>query len=362
MLLQQLIGGLPRGFIKQILSPTCVRCLINHIGSSNHFLHRAAEKLRRAILKRSDVDPDTIPAILTRLITPPFDNISFDRRTKTKTIETLFSNAAKAGIPEVLHFLEDLILLPGADNEKSNTCARQVLVEHLVNAVRSVQIESTMKPRTMDFMQGALFLISKFAYFDIPFPPNPGTDVPTPIMTSASRNLFRTRLSSLLSYLIAQSIDASQIAYDLVFSLNKHGDQSGAPQVLLQLEHEMQEVMDDALETLQSLQSKKGQRTTKPGTYDSRILLVALSILQVHNGDPDAIGILDDLRFVFRRQAESPGEPEQKDDVGAIVEILLSLVSKPSQLFRRVSHDVFASLTADITEQGLEPMFKVRRL
>ena len=362
MLLQQLIGGLPRGLIEQILSPTCVRCFINHIGSSNHFLHRAAEKLRRAILKRSDVNPDTIPAVLTRLIAPPFGDISFDRRTKTKTVETLLSNAAKAGILEVLHFLEDLILLPGADNEKSNTSARQILVEHLVNAVRSVQIESTMKPRTMDFMQGALFLISKFAYFDIPFPPNPGTDVPTPIMTSASRNLFRTRLSSLLSYLIAQSIDASQIAYDLVFSLNKHQDQSGAPQVLLQLEHEMQKVMDDALETLRSLQSKKGQRTTKPGTYDSRILLVALSILQVHNGDPDAIGILEDLRIIFRRQAESPGEPEQKDDVGAIVEILLSLVSKPSQLFRRVSHDVFASLTADITEQGLEPMFKVRRL
>ena len=362
MLLEQLIGGLPRGLIEQILSPTCVRCFINHIGSSNRFLHRAAEKLRRAILKRSDVDPDTIPAVLTRLIAPSFGDISFDRRTKTKTVETLLSNAAKAGIPEVLHLLEELILLPGADHEKSNTSARQILVEHLVNAVRSIQIESTMKPRTLNFMQGALLILSKFAYFDIPVPPNPGTDVPTPIMTAASRNMFRSRLSSLLSYLIAQSIDASQIAYDLVFGLVKHQDQLGTPQVLLQLGPGMQKVMDDALDTLQSLQSRKGQRTTQPRTYNSRILLVALSILQVHNGDPDAIGILEDLRIIFLREAESPGEPEKRNDVKAIVEILLSLVSKPSQLFRRVSHDVFASLTADITEQGLEPMVKVRRL
>ena len=362
MLLQQLIGDLPCGLIKQILSPTCVRCFINHIGSSNRFLHRAAEKLRRAILKRSDVDPGTIPAVLSKLIAPPFGDISFDRRTKTKTVENLLSNAAKAGILEVLHLLEELIFLPGADHEKANTSARQILGEHLVNAVRSIHIGSIMKPSTLDFMQGALSLISRFAYFEIPFPPDPGTDVPIPILTAANRNMFRTRMSSLLSYLIAQPVDASQIAYDLVFSLNKHQAQSGAPQLLLQLEHEMEKMIDDAFETLQSLQIQKRQRTTNPGRYNPRILLVALSILQVHNGDPDAIGIIEDLRIIFRREAESLGEPEKSDDVGAIVEILLSLVSKPSQLFRRVSHDVFASLTADITEQGLDPMFKVRRL
>lgn len=353
---------MPCELIREILSPTCVRCFINHVGSSNRFLHRAAEKLRRAILERSDVDPEAITALLGRLIAPPFGDITFDRRTRTKTVETLLSNAAKAGILEVLPLLERLMLLPGADDEKSTTSARQMLVEHLVNAVRSIHIESKMQRRTMDFMQQALFLISRFAYFDIPFLAKAGTDVTIPTMTAASRNMFRTRVSSMLSYLIAQPIDASQVAYDLVLTLSKHQDQSGAPQLLLQLEHEMQNLMDDAVETLQSLQSKKGQSETNTGTFKSRILLVALSILQVHNGDPDAIGILEDLRIIFRREAQDLGELEKKDDVGAIVEILLSLVSKPSQLFRRVSYHVFASLTPDITERGLEPILKVRGL
>ena len=361
MLLQQMMGELPHELIKEILSRNCVRSFLNHLVSSDSFLHRAAQKIQKAILDRSKVEAAATTSILEKLIAPPNGDINFDRKTKTKTVGTLLSNAAMSGTFSVLQFLESLILLPAVDDGKSAISARQMVVDQLVNAVRSVPHKPVIDRPALVFIQEALSLISKFAYFDLGPQSSTKIDMPMPTIDAASRTTYRARISSMLSYFIGQPLDASQIAYKLVCGLKPNRLQPGAWQLLLQLDPHTQNLLDHAFETLHSLQAGKDQETS-PKERKSRSLLVALSILQVHNGDPDAIGILEELTSIARQESPNPDHRKTGDDTRAIVEILLALVSKPSLLFRRVSQDVFSSLTKDITEQGLEPMIKVRTM
>lgn len=90
-------------------------------------------------------------------------------------------------------------------------------------------------------------------------------------------------------------------------------------------------------------------------------LLYSMTIMQVYNGDADAVSMLDELEFCYTKFL---GEKETKtEDAGdasdALVEILLSFASKQSQLFRRMSEQVFGAFANQITENGLESLTSV---
>ena len=86
-----------------------------------------------------------------------------------------------------------------------------------------------------------------------------------------------------------------------------------------------------------------------------------MTILQVYNGDADAVSMLDELQLcsnnLLGSKEPKPGqEPESAD---LLVEILLSFASKQSQLFRRTSEQVFGAFAEHITESGLRSMLAV---
>lgn len=90
-------------------------------------------------------------------------------------------------------------------------------------------------------------------------------------------------------------------------------------------------------------------------------LLYSMTIMQVYNGDADAVSMLDELEFCYTKFL---GDKETKtEDAGdasdALVEILLSFASKQSQLFRRMSEQVFGAFANQITENGLESLTSV---
>lgn len=90
-------------------------------------------------------------------------------------------------------------------------------------------------------------------------------------------------------------------------------------------------------------------------------LLYSMTIMQVYNGDADAVSMLDELEFCHNKFL---GDKETKtEDAGdasdALVEILLSFASKQSQLFRRMSEQVFGAFANQITENGLESLTSV---
>lgn len=98
--------------------------------------------------------------------------------------------------------------------------------------------------------------------------------------------------------------------------------------------------LQEARERLQSLTVPKKSTRDRRGPYRELALLYAVGILQVYNEEPDAVDILDDLNQCFNKLKE--GKYNTDDSFSEIlVEILLSLVARPSPLMRQVSQQVF---------------------
>lgn len=86
-----------------------------------------------------------------------------------------------------------------------------------------------------------------------------------------------------------------------------------------------------------------------------------MTILQVYNSDADAVSMLDELDFCYTKifGDKKSKKEEASDATDALVEILLSFASKQSQLFRRMSEQVFNAFADQVTENGLESLISV---
>ena len=86
-----------------------------------------------------------------------------------------------------------------------------------------------------------------------------------------------------------------------------------------------------------------------------------MTVLQVYSGDADAVSMLDELEFCYTKFLGDKDSKTQdtSDASDALVEILLSFASKQSQLFRRMSEQVFGAFADQITENGLESLISV---
>lgn len=85
-----------------------------------------------------------------------------------------------------------------------------------------------------------------------------------------------------------------------------------------------------------------------------------MTLLQVYNGDADAVSMLDELQFCYTKfLGDEKSKDETSDASDTLVEILLSFASKQSQLFRRMSEQVFSAFADKVTATGLESLTSV---
>lgn len=103
-------------------------------------------------------------------------------------------------------------------------------------------------------------------------------------------------------------------------------------------------------------QEKKGETSS----ISAFKLLYSMTVLQVYNGDADAVSMLDELEFCYSKfMGDDSKKKDTSDASDALVEILLSFASKQSQLFRRMSEQVFGAFADQVTENGLESLISV---
>ena len=83
-----------------------------------------------------------------------------------------------------------------------------------------------------------------------------------------------------------------------------------------------------------------------------------MTILQVYNGDTEAVSIIHELDTCHQSISE------KQNSVGSgsldlLLEVLLSFLAKPSALFRKLAGQVFAIFTADVTSDGLQSLIEI---
>ena len=340
-----------------------MRCLINQLASPERYLHRVAERSIKAILARARSNPDGKAPILKALLETVNGDINFDKITKTKTVEDLISLVDDPAFEQVIDVYEDLVLRPGAEDEKIAASRRQAAADQLVSAVRSIQLPPTenipAKSGYLANIRRILALLAKCAYFDVDSAPDDRIISPSPQISRSSREMFRTRLSSCLSSLVAKSIgEPSYFAYEVVCVVYGEHENPNHRSSILNADDSVRNVLEKAWQILRKVHTKANPGLDIDARYFHALeLLYSLTILQVHNEEADAVGILVELNHSFKPLLHKNKRPQSSE---TLIEILLGFIAKPSQLFRRLAQQVFTACASELDGNALQSMFKVR--
>ena len=363
LLFQQMTPIVPVHLLPDIFTKNLMRCLINQLASQERYLHRAAERSIKALIARARLNPNARAPILKAVLDPEKGDINFDKITKTKTVEFLISSVNDPTFEQVTEVYEDLILRPGVEDDKAATSRRQSAADQLVSAVKSIQQpteEDLAKSQCLVSIRRILAVLAKYAYFDVDnVQCNRGLS-PSPKVSQASREMFRTRISSCLSSLVAKPIgQPSYFAYELVCSIHGREENMEHPNTVLNADENVRSVLKAAWQILRKLHSQSSHiPDVEARFYRALELLYALTIIQVHNEEADAVGILVELNNSFNPLLHEKKPPR---DSATLIEILLSFIAKPSLLFRRLAQQVFTACAPELDDSALQSMIGVSR-
>ena len=362
-LFQRMIPDTPADSLSNLFTKNLMRCLINQLALPERYLHRAAEKSIKAIFARARSNTNTNAPLLKALLDPVNGEINFDKSTKTKTVEKLTSILNDPAFEQVVEIYQDLILRPGVEDEKIAASRRQSAVDQLVSAVRSIQSHPTEevleKSECLLNIRRTLGLLAKYAYFDVDNASDHQEKNPSPKISQVSRKMFRTRISSCLSSLVAKSIaEPSSFAFDLVSDIYCRQESANHPKTVLNLDDHVRSVLEEAWQTLRKIHAQSGLDADEEMRFFHAIeLLYSLTILQVHDEEADAVAILVELNHSFQPLLHKKMRARGS---ATLIEILLTFIAKPSQLFRRLAQQVFTACASELDDAALESMIKVR--
>ena len=362
LLFQRMLTTVPVQILLDIFTKNLMRCLINQLASPERYLHRAAEKSIKAILTRARSDPKARAPILKALLAPPNGDVNFDKTTKSKTIENLTSLVNDPAFGQAIEIYSDLILRPGVEDEKTAASRRQSAADQLLSAVRSTQQHPTKevlaKSECLVSIRSILALLANYAYFDIESDPDDRGINPSPRISQASRDIFRTRVSSCLSSLLAKPIDEpSYFAYELVCHIRGQQENANQNNLVLKADDNVRSVLEKAWQILGKVHIQSSLNPGKEAQFlRSLELLYSLTILQVYNEETDAAEILVELNHSFKPLLH---KKKCSQEAATLIEILLSFVAKPSQLFRRLAQEVFTAYASELDGTALQSMVEV---
>lgn len=217
---------------------------------------------------------------------------------------------------------------------------RQLLGDYLLNIIRKAQITDESDPCWIS--ETALPTLARFAY---------SQEKCQPPLSEKTRTLFRNRLMSAFGHLLS-NISGYRYSCNLLLSFTPDA---------VQMDAEITNAKDSAILTMEKIvkKIKKANDANKP-PLQALALLYSLVIFQLYNGGGDAISILDELKLCYDKLIRhKETEDSDVDASEVLVELLLSFISKPSALLRKVTQHVFGAFMSNMTAGGLKLMTDV---
>ncbi|KAJ5489455.1 hypothetical protein N7539_004345 [Penicillium diatomitis] len=334
-----------------IFTKNLVRCLTNQLAVEDRYLHRMAAKAAKAIQIRVSKEP-IFAAVAVRGLMGSNGVVNFDQVTKTKTVEKLVADANSEALTEIVPLFETLLKNPGTTDEKAAASNRQFVAGIMLNIVRAKAATGNAESDEdyQSVLEQILFIFVRFAYFM--------DSTPEPALTQATQELLRNRINSALNSLLASRKYAATIPYAVVRQIRDGAKSKEYGKFIINIDDKLDESVKTAFKSLKKLSSKE-KKEENPSIAAFK-LLYSLTVLQVYSGDADAVSMLDELEFCYGKfMGEENNSEDTSDASDALVEILLSFASKQSQLFRRMSEQVFGAFADQVTENGLESLISI---
>ncbi|KAI0854160.1 DNA polymerase phi-domain-containing protein [Daldinia vernicosa] len=319
-------------FAKELFTRNLMKCLMNQAAKEDRYLHRAALKSLQSIEKAVQASPELLLLVLNELIGKA-GAYDFDQRTNTKTIENLLQWATPDNAKTVLKLLRDPVVAndgAASDVEK----LRQVYagyVSKLATQAKPASEASSDNESTNVAELGVKELAACAYSVQKQFKPE---------LSEKSRETFRRLLASTIGKVMRRRDDAEYLC-NAVISVESSAVNMG---------DEIKAERDSALKAIRKLlKASKKSDSKNAGASVGLALLYAITILQLYDGAPDAISILQDLERCSEKMKSKEGGSSE-----LLVEILLALVSRQSPMMRQISEQVFEAFTSQISSEALE--------
>ncbi|KAF5125555.1 DNA polymerase V [Metarhizium anisopliae] len=344
MVFQKMLEGLIEvpSKVQSLFSRNFMSCLVNQASKEDRYLHRAAIKALKSIEVVVSAHPSSLTPVLANLIGKN-GVYGFDQRTSTKTVDRLLQNINKENAEAVLAVVRQLVkTLKQKEAADAQSIVRTYAdyLAKILNAFASAPSTDDEVEATKGSFGPVLQELAGLAYAQ-------PKDIPEDALTEQIREMCRSRLESSLAKLARSSKDFALFC-EAVASIDASA-KNMAP--------EIKKSMDDALARMNKLLKRKSKTQSEKETAQGLAMLHAISIFQLYNDDPDAMEVLDDLSQFYNRLKEKKANKDGEQNEGSselLVEILLSMVARPSSLMRQVSQQVFEAFTGQISAEGLE--------
>ncbi|KAI1204243.1 DNA polymerase phi-domain-containing protein [Annulohypoxylon truncatum] len=319
---------------RELFTRNLMKCLMNQAAKEDRYLHRAALKSLQSMEKAVQASPELLLPVLKEVL-GKHGAYDFDQRTSTKTVESLLQWVTPDDAKNVLKLLRDPVVI-AKDNESAEIeKLRQVYagyVSKLATQAKPVSEASNNGDDTINIAELGVKELAACAYsVQSQFKPE---------LSDKSREAFRRLLASTIGKVMKRRADAEYLCNAVISVEPTAVNMSG----------EIKAEQENALKAMRKLlKAGKKSDNKKSGASVGLALLYAITILQLYDGAPDAIDILQDLERCSEKMKSKEGGSSE-----LLVEILLSLVSRQSPMMRQISEQVFEAFTSQLSPEALE--------
>ncbi|KAF2195428.1 hypothetical protein K469DRAFT_681743 [Zopfia rhizophila CBS 207.26] len=339
--------------IPALFTPNFVRSFINQSKKEDRFLHAAALASLKAIRYRVEEEPSSAAPIMIAMTS------NLGRLTKNKSLDEIMLLADDEALGQIIQHLHTLILRPGSQDQNTADHTRQTIADmllHLVRSYKSYQGNSTAVNRDDSWLHKLLAILVENTYF-IPSPAAKTKQIPLPTISESSRKMFHDRLSACLEKLL-QIGNETEISFPLliVIMIRSRAANSKMLELLFKADKPVLKTIDKAFNNLDTI-AAKGSKSKDP-MAEGFVLLYSFSLLQVYDGDGDAVSMLEELNASHKSLLKNKNQPIERDR-DAFVEIVLTFLGNPRSLFRRIAEQAFSAFASSVTSEGLRSMTNI---
>ncbi|KAF1916229.1 DNA polymerase phi-domain-containing protein [Ampelomyces quisqualis] len=352
-LLSGMLSHVSEDSLSALFSPNLMRTLINQSKKEDRFLHSAALAALSSVQARVQQETSSaLPAFIA--LSSKNGCIDFDKTTKTKTLESILLYADDGTLRKIVRHLNSLILRPETDEQVVADNRRQTIADLLLNLIKQYKRYPELPDNPADedgWLSRTLEIFVECGYF-VPKQSAKTSKVPLPPVTQRSQQMFQERLSSCLTKLLSVDVGSrSTFALMVVGLIQTKSAASKSLQLAFKADKSVSKTIKKASQTLDAI-SAKGSIAGNKMAAEGFILLYSLTILQVYNGEGDAVMMLDDLD-VSRKAMLKKGQGSAQEGSDVFVEIVLSFLGNSRTLFRKIGEETLSIFASEITTEGL---------
>lgn len=334
------IASAPQSYLPSIISPRALRCILDQRADPGRYLYEAARVTLNDISKKCAGENGAAASIMDILLTHAGPNL--DQLTKTKTLESLVSQAPPSALEEIVPVVGTHLRRAEEGSSQQVDDRRRKLTDLMLTTIRTNRMPEKLFAEDGTLALWAIELIHVLV--QVGYTTVEGSR--TAPLSDSTRATCRSRLMSCLNTILESKLELAVGGPQKVAGMLLK-----AENLTLPLDNEAEKVLSTAADKIGDMEVKASEN--KEAAHYAFQLLFHMSVLQVYNQEPDSVPALEDLCTSWDSWQQST------ESSTMILELLLSFVSKPSALFRKLAEQAFSAFAADMSAEGLQSMLDI---